>query len=161
MKKERKIAVRYARESDTDALVAISMEQWAVIYMEYRKELGDTLYETTHKDNLKKKETAIRTSVANGYCLVAECEDEVCGFCTYRTDGTVGIISNNAVSSAYKGNGIAGKLYDRVFEILRERGCIAVKVTTGLDDVHMPARRAYEKAGFSKGLEQITYFKML
>ena len=36
-----------------------------------------------------------------------------------------------------------------------------ITVTTGLDDGHAPARRAYEKAGFEKNLPSLTYYKKL
>ena len=38
---------------------------------------------------------------------------------------------------------------------------IAVTVSTGLDEGHAPARRAYERAGFEKHLDSVTYCKML
>ncbi len=161
MNKDRVITIRNTHESDADAVPAIACTQWSLIYAEYRKSLGDILYESTHKDDLEKKDTAVRNAVFAGRCLVAECDGVVCGFCSYLINDNVGTVTNNAVSADYKGNGIAGMLYERVFEILKENGCIAVKVTTGLGDIYAPARRAYEKAGFSKGLEQITYFKML
>jgi SOS response regulatory protein OraA/RecX len=56
---------------------------------------------------------------------------------------------------------IAAKLYDAVFERLREAGCEAVRVGTGLDDAHAPARRAYEKAGFEASLSSIVYYKKI
>ena len=40
-------------------------------------------------------------------------------------------------------------------------GALAVRVTTGADDAHAPARRAYEKAGFEKSLSSVTYYKKL
>jgi len=44
---------------------------------------------------------------------------------------------------------------------MKSKGCVGVKVTTGLDDKHAPARRAYEKIGFTKNLPSVTYYKEL
>ena len=57
--------------------------------------------------------------------------------------------------------GIAKKLYDAVFERLCDAGCEVVRVGTGLDDAHAPARRAYEKAGFEASLSSIVYYKKI
>ena len=87
----------------------------------------------------------------------------VAGFVTYLYDENlkVGTISNNAVSGEFRGMGIAPRMYDFIFELLRSRGALAVRVTTGLDDAHAPARRAYEKAGFSANLQSVTYYRKL
>jgi len=36
-----------------------------------------------------------------------------------------------------------------------------VSVTTGLDYAHEPARKAYQRAGFSRKLESVTYYMEL
>ena len=93
--------------------------------------------------------------------FVAELEGQICGFATFRVEGVLGTLSENAVASAFRGRGIARLLYERVFAQLKEAGCQAVSVTTGLDDAHGPARRAYEKMGFEKALPSIRYFRKL
>jgi GNAT superfamily N-acetyltransferase len=65
------------------------------------------------------------------------------------------------VSSEFRGKGIGPRQYEFIFEKLKSLGAIAVKVTTGFDDAHAPARRAYEKAGFCANTKSITYFKKL
>ena len=52
-------------------------------------------------------------------------------------------------------------LYEAVFDKLRAAGCTVVRVGTGLDEAHAPARRAYQKAGFTAKLESVTYYKKL
>ena len=70
-----------------------------------------------------------------------------------------GEIGNNALSFDYKGKGIAQQVYNFIFEELKKLGAKMVIVTTGLDDGHIPARKAYEKAGFKCNLKSITYYK--
>lgn len=55
--------------------------------------------------------------------------------------------------------GVAKKMYDYVIEEMKTKGVKTVSVTTGLDDAHAPARRAYEKLGFEKVLNSVTYYK--
>ena len=48
-------------------------------------------------------------------------------------------------------------MYQAVFERFKAEGMQAAMVTTGLDDAHAPARRAYERAGFKRKAEQVCY----
>jgi GNAT superfamily N-acetyltransferase len=73
----------------------------------------------------------------------------------------VGTIGTNAVQSAFRGRGIGGQLYQKVFDCLKAEGISFVKVVTGLDEGHAPARRAYEKAGFKANLKSICYYKKI
>ena len=44
---------------------------------------------------------------------------------------------------------------------MRAEGMKIITVNTGLDEGHAPARRAYERAGFTAPLESVTYSKLL
>ena len=87
----------------------------------------------------------------------------VVGFISYKVDrrNKVGTVGTNAVHRAYRGQGIGGQLYQHVFDCLKDEGISFVKVVTGLDEGHAPARRAYEKAGFTANLKSICYYKKL
>lgn len=52
-------------------------------------------------------------------------------------------------------------MYAYAFARLRERGMRYVRVSTGGDPAHAPARRAYEKAGFVIGLPGVEYHREL
>ena len=157
------IIFRSSTALDVDAAVAIAVEQWAPIYEEYRKMLGEEIYSFVFADRINLKAENVRRGVLDTeHCIIAECEGEVCGFCTFViNENGVGTIKSNAVSSKRRGRGIAGMMYGRVMEIMRAEGCRAVEVHTGLDDAHAPARKAYEKAGFEVGLPSIVYYKKL
>lgn len=99
-----------------------------------------------------------------GCMLVTEIEGQVVAFVTYfLIDPARGLgeISNNAVHPDFQGQGLARRQYERVFDELRSRGADCVRVTTGLDDSHLPARRAYEAAGFDMELPMVTYYRSL
>ena len=101
--------------------------------------------------------------MASGNCFVSEIDGEIAGFICYIYDEStkIGTISNNAVSSTFRGHGIGPRQYEFIFDHLRGLGATVVRVTTGLDDGHAPARRAYEKAGFAKTTSSVTYYKKL
>jgi ribosomal protein S18 acetylase RimI-like enzyme len=65
------------------------------------------------------------------------------------------------VHPEWQGRGIAAALYQAALAKMRANGMRAVRVTTGLDEGHAPARAAYQKAGFIVGLPSITYYQDL
>lgn len=94
--------------------------------------------------------------------FVALVDGKVAGFIAFRVDGNkVGEILNNAVDSAYRGIGIGGQMYQFAFEQMKKQGALYVTVTTGGDDGHAPARKAYEKAGFTHSRPSCTYYRKL
>lgn len=154
------ITIRRATEADGDAIAAIAKEAWRPIFEGYRAQLGEEIFHFLYPtDPLEKKQDEVRCAACGDACFVAEYEGKVVGFATYLIEGKLGVLGNNAVSM--RGKGIAGMLHARIFEELKAIGCTAVRVRTGLDEAHAPARRAYEKDGFTNTLSDITYFKML
>lgn len=156
------IMIRRAEGKDAKAVAAIAAENWKPIYDGYRQALGEELYSLVYAvPPLELKEASVSAAVEEGRAFVAVCGDTVCGFATFRVEGRLGVLSENAVLGSFRGKGIAKQLYNRVFDELRAGGCQAVSVTTGLDEAHAPARRAYEKAGFEASLPSIRYFQKL
>ena len=154
---------RPARPEDEETVVAIAIAEWEAIYQGYRAQLGDETFYAFFPDHHAAKAANIRQNLASGTMYVTECEGRIAGFIHYNYDPSarIGTISNNAVSGEFRGRGIGPRQYELVFGILRELGAVGVRVTTGLDEGHAPARHAYEKAGFSAHTEAITYYKKL
>jgi ribosomal protein S18 acetylase RimI-like enzyme len=134
--------------------------------------MGDELFLSAHPDWQQQKARQVRNacaSVSSAIVAVAEMlADEpatarVVGFCTCYANSTTGIgeIGNNAVHPDWQGQGIAQRLYTYVFEQLRERGMRYVRVRTGGDPAHAPARRAYQKSGFDIALPGVEYYREL
>ncbi len=155
--------IRRATAEDAEAIAAIAVAEWEAIYQGFRQQLGDELFNIQYGDYREKKRAAVLSNLKNAAMYVTELEGRVVGFICFFYDGETGIgtISNNAVSGEVRGHGIGGRQYEFVFDTLREMGAKCVKVGTGLDEAHAPARRAYEKAGFDRSLSSITYYKML
>ena len=155
------LGIRLATEADAEAVVAIAIAEWEAIYQGYRAQLGDEVFSLFFRDYRGQKEAGIRSNLASGTMYVTECEGKIAGFIHYVYDAKsrTGTISNNAVSGEFRGKGIGPRQYEHVFALLREQGAIGVRVTTGLDEGHAPARRAYTKAGFAANTQSITYYK--
>lgn len=159
-------AIRPAAPADVPACCEIARLAWQPVFAEFRRRLGEELFERLHHDWEARKMSDIRR-VFEGYpncMLVTEVGGRVIAFITFffidRARG-LGEISNNAVHPDFQGRGLAKRQYERVFEELRAQGAECVRVTTGLDEAHTPARRAYEAVGFCHELPMVTYYREL
>jgi ribosomal protein S18 acetylase RimI-like enzyme len=158
-------AIRRAMMSDRDVVGEIAVEAWRPIYAHYRELLGDDLFVDLHSDWEESKRRQVQQACQHdtpGVALVATLDGVVVGFVSfYLHAAPVGIVGNNAVHPRYQRRGIAGQLYEAALAELRAAGMRYARVTTGTDPAHAPARRAYEKAGFSAGPGSVTYYQNL
>ena len=160
-------SIRPYAEGDLERIQDIAELAWKPIFDSYRNLLGDEILNQTRPLAEKDKRGQLESWVKNhpDLTIVAVDNDQkIIGFATWylNTERKIGIINNNAVdkTSGYKGVGQA--LYAELFRIFKEAGMTLAQVTTGLDEGHAPARRAYHRAGFSEtGLENVTYYKKL
>lgn len=166
------IEIRPLEPADVEVVVGIAVAAWQPIFAQFRKLMGDELFATARPHWQREKARQVREACAPGSSAIAavaerpsngEREARVVGFvtCYARPDLGIGEIGNNAVHPDWQGNGIAPRLYQYAFDRLRERGMRYVKVHTGGDVAHAPARRAYQKAGFDVALPQVEYYREL
>ena len=158
------ITVIPAEEAHIPVVCDIALRAWADIWRVYRRELGDEAFETCYADWETRKTNAVTADMRSGRGFVALLDGRVVGFISYAVKPGmpgVGIIGNNAVDPAFRGRRIGPEMYAFVLDRMRRDGLLYAQVTTGLDDGHASARRAYEKAGFEKGLGSITYTQKL
>lgn len=140
---------------DRPVLLAMAIEAFTPIHESFRSILGPELFRAVYPDweasqriyleQLLDGDEARNVWVAEGVGSA-----EVVGFIHYSIDSTAstGEIGINAVSPQWQGAGIGTGMYDHVLGLMRERGVTLVQVSTGGDDSHIAARRAYEKVGF-------------
>jgi ribosomal protein S18 acetylase RimI-like enzyme len=69
-----------------------------------------------------------------------------------------GHIDNNGVHPDRAGQGWATFMYREVLAYFRRQGLRFAHVDTGLDDAHIPARRAYEAVGFDRSVPTVEYW---
>lgn len=141
----------------------IAIKAWTPIRQEFKKLLGEEIYQHYFNDWQTKKKNSVINSLKAGRGYVALVDGNVAGFISYNVDkdSKNGEILENAVDCDYHGMGIGTKMYMLVMDKMKEEGMEYVTVTTGGDDGHAPARRSYEKAGFEKFLPSVKYFKKL
>ena len=93
---------------------------------------------------------------------VAEEEDRVIGFSAAELKHAEGMgeILMVAVDPDRQDRGVGAQLTNRATDWIRESGLQVVMVSTGGDPGHAPARRVYEKLGFTP-VPNVIYLKAL
>lgn len=157
------VIVRPFREPDLPTLLDIAVAAWEPVFVSFRALLGESIFETVIPDwkTMKREQIASACKPENrAHVLVAELDGSAVGFATYYLDQQkrLGTIGNNAVDPDHQGAGIGPQMYAIVLDEMREAGMKCAMVTTGLDESHAPARRAYQKAGFTRSLPSIDYY---
>ncbi len=161
------IIIREVTPDDIPAIKVITAKSWEGYFKMCRQRLGEKIFDVTKRgwESWKPEQVAMQCEPeTKDYVLVAEVDGQIAGFATFILNAGkpgVGEISNNAVSPEFQGRGVATKLYAEVLDIMRKAEMKVAKVYTGLDDSHIPARRAYEKLGFSRNLQSIEYYQTL
>ena len=157
--------IRPARDDDLEAIKRIAVEAWEPIYDSFRKTAGDELFMTIYS-NWREEKTSQIVDHYRSYpetTLVTEYDGQVVGFISFYPfeKRKAGVIGNNAIHPKYQGKGLGTKQYQKALEIFREKGMIYAEVLTGADEAHIPARTAYEKAGFKPVVYCVQYYQKL
>ena len=160
------VTLRAYRATDLPALLDIAVAAWGPIYALYLDLLGPELFAIVYTDWQTEKRRQIESACQGEHgakVIVAERDGQPIGFVSYYINHETGVgeIGNNAVAPQHQGEGVGQRLYEQALAAMRQEGMRCASVDTGLDAAHAPARRAYEKAGFQRGLPGITYFRKL
>lgn len=148
------VVMRPARADDQPALDAIRRAAFAPVFASFRSILGDGLYALAQaREDEAQGEllVSLLTTAAGWEVHVAELAGAVVGFVSIHLDSEtrVGEIGLNAVHPDHAGRGIGTAMYAFALARMKEAGMRVATVSTGGDPSHAPARRAYEKAGFT------------
>lgn len=94
---------------------------------------------------------------------VLEQNSNVIGFVTFKINAErgLGIIDNNGILPQFVGKGLGKFMYRHVLDYFRKKGLNVAFVETGLDDPHIPARKAYEGVGFDRSAPVVYYWQDL
>ena len=144
----------------------IAVRAWEKGYAEYKEILGEDLFNVIFPDWKKAKAESMEPFFQGNrdrQAFKVEADGVMAGFVTVQLDRIrrIGVICNNAVDPDFQGKGIGSAMYDFVLEIFRSEGMIAAEVSTMNENAYIPARKAYEKAGFDRKLEKRTYYMKL
>jgi ribosomal protein S18 acetylase RimI-like enzyme len=163
------VVLRQARDGDLEAVDALTVESYRPIQESYVEMVGEECYEVVR---LEPELTWEQRKIQQNRRLydehpeqlwVLEENGDVFGFVSFWLfpDKSYGHIDNNGLRADRVGQGWATFMYRHVLEHFREQGLRFAHVDTGLDDAHIPARRAYEATGFDRQVPTVDYWQDL
>ncbi|MBT5829976.1 MAG: GNAT family N-acetyltransferase [Candidatus Latescibacteria bacterium] len=159
--------IRQAKNEDMDAVCRIAQIAWVRIHDSFRKIMGADMHDVLCANWEENKAGQVRGQFEQHpegvYVVIQEESGHVVGFVTMRVnmEKSLGTIGNNAIDPSVQGRGVGSAMHRFALDRFKETGLRFASVTTGLDEGHAPARRAYEKAGFDIRQEDVTYYKKL
>ncbi len=158
------IKIRDYTPADLPAIIDLMVPAFQPIFESFEAVLGHALYAAMFPQGVEvQKSVAQDACTAEGnHTLVGEVDGAVAGFLVYKfhDDGETGEIYLLAVDPAFQKMGIGSRLNETALDRMRGAGMKVAFVGTGGDDGHAPARRAYEKAGFT-AFPQVQYYQRL
>jgi ribosomal protein S18 acetylase RimI-like enzyme len=161
--------LRRARSDDLDAIDRLTVDGYRAIQESYVVMIGPETYEAVrHEPQLSwdERKCAQNRRLFDAHpeqVWVLERRGDVLGYVTFWlfSEQSYGHIDNNAVRADLAGQGWATFMYRHVLDRFRELGLRFAHVDTGLDDAHIPARRAYEAVGFDRAVPIVEYWQDL
>jgi ribosomal protein S18 acetylase RimI-like enzyme len=150
---------------DVAAVVELSLRAWEPVFASLEEVLGSAVFRRMHPDWREDQQRAVEEVCASEgtRVWVAEVNGETVGFVAtgvFDSERNMGEITMLAVDPDHQTRGIGTALTEVALEGLKEAGMRVAMVETGGDPGHAPARRTYERAGFTL-LPVARYFKNL
>ena len=158
-------SIRPALNDDIEDLVQLSLLAWAPVFSSFKQVLGERIYALIYPDwRRQQREVVERVCKDNEKTLVwvAETDGIVTGFIAYtlKSEEKTGEVELLAVHPDYQNRGIGTALNQFAFEKMKASGMKIAMIATGGDPGHAPARRSYEKAGYT-ALPLVRYYQDL
>ena len=160
------VSVRPLEERDVDAVVEFSVRAWAPVFESMCAVMGRTIFSRVYPDwkpaQARAVESVIRDNCSRVW--VAESSGRLAGFVAVvfhdRDGAKAGEIEMVAVDPEFQNQGIGLTLVSSAVDEIGNLGIPLAEIGTGGDPGHAPARRVYEKAGFT-ALPLVRYYKAL
>lgn len=156
--------IREYRPQDAEPVVELSLRAWAPVFASVEQVLGGEISVRLHGEWRQYQEREVRAVLADPAmrAWVAETGQGVVAFvaATLHAGRLLGEISMLAVDPDEQDRGIGTALTEFATAWLRDAGMRVAMVETGGDPGHAPARRVYEKAGYTL-LPVARYFRAL
>jgi len=159
------VAIRPMRPEDAELLVELSLLAFVPVFESFAALLGPALFARMYPNGVGEQREVVERLCReeNVTIAVAEAGGAVVGFVAYTIDAAYdsGTIEFLAVRPDEHNHGIGTELNRRALQAMREAGATLAHVSTGADPSHAPARRCYEKSGFTRGIPVVNYFQDL
>jgi GNAT superfamily N-acetyltransferase len=158
--------IRAYAPSDLPTLHAIRAAAFAPIFASFRAIVGPDIaalgLATAEHEQADLLDAIAKPDSGHGLA-VAETDGVITGFVSWKPDIAPGIgeVTLNAVHPDHGGRGLGTALYEHALAALKAAGMQLATVGTGGDPSHAPARRAYEKVGFSTHIPSIYMYRKL
>ena len=157
--------IRKYRESDAADVVEFSLRAWTPVFASFRDVMGVEVFERLYGDDWRhQQQRDVEKVLADEgtEVWVTEVNGHVVGFVAalLRIDDAMGEVYMLAVDPKFQNEGLGSRLTDVATDWIREAGLSIALVSTGGDVGHAPARRVYEKAGYTP-VPAVNYFKAL
>ena len=159
------LRIRPVCDNDVDDLVRLSLLAWVPVFGSFEQTLGPHIYTLIWPDWRTSQRESVERVCKDGektIVWVAEVDGIAVGFLAYELSikDEVGEVQLLAVHPGYQNRGIGTELNNFALKKMKESGMKMARVETGGDPSHAPARRSYQKAGYT-ALPLVRYFKDL
>lgn len=144
--------IRRLAPADIEACVAFGVEAFRSVYASFETLYGPDLFERIEPDWEASQASYIRSAITDSddETWVYDLDGEPAGFVVLKMDAYgIADIDLLAVDPDAQGRGIATTLNRFAYDRSQEASMAYVVVATADDPGHAPARRSYERAGFS------------
>jgi ribosomal protein S18 acetylase RimI-like enzyme len=145
-------------------MIELSLLAWQPVFDSFRTIMGERIFLGIYNDWRITQAGAVEETVTDPKhtTWVSTDQDAVTGFVVYevRQSSGIGEVHMLAVHPDYQNLGIGTELNRFALDRLRDAGMTLAEVGTGGDPGHAPARRSYEKAGYT-AVPLVRYYKAL
>lgn len=157
--------IRPFTPEDLQPVVDLSLRAWAPVFDSIEQAFhGSGVFEQLHPDWHDTQRRAVLDVCGDGAMTVwvAELDRSVVGFAAATLSDTepLGEIYMIAVDPAHQRRGIGIALTTHATDWIRGQGMTVALIGTGGDPGHAPARRLYERAGYTP-VPIVKYFRKL
>ena len=159
------INYRPFRPDELEDLVQLSLLAWVPVFTSFEDVLGSEIYSRIYPDWRQSQRETVETICSDAdknMVWVAETDERIVGFIVFELNikEQTGEVQLLAVHPDFQNDGIGTHLNNLALEEMKKSGMSIAVVGTGGDPGHAPARRSYEKAGYT-ALPLVRYYKAL
>lgn len=158
------VTIRQMQTTDMKAVQDFTVRAFEPIFESFEQIMGAKVFPIVYPDwrQLHRDHVNNFHNDPNMTALIAVIDDTPAGLIVYhmQPEEKTGVIEFLAVNPDYQKRGVGTQLNDHVIAIMKKAGVKVVSVSTGGDPSHAPARKAYEKSGFTP-FTNIWYYQYL